>query len=493
MDPAILVIDTGSSSMRGIVYTPQGQPLVSARRSYTMDLGPDVSAVMDAAVFDRCLREVVREAVREADRLDIPVGALALDSQRSSVLAVDRDMQPLHPILMWYDKRCVPLCREVEDRCGAELYRQCGMRLTPVSSAPKMAYLRQTQPEIYRRAHKLIGIHDYLLYLCTGRLVTDVGCACRTALMDIRTFRWSPALLDCFGLDGEKLPEDLLPSGSVVGGAAASFCRDTGLTPGIPVISAGGDQQCCVLGLEAPAGALRLNSGSASYMALPVTQPRLDPRREVNLSAYCGPEPWVLEASNTGSGTVYNWFTRSFYGGDLEAVNREVAAAPPGCDGLICLADFAGRGCPATDPAARGMFLGAGLQHTRGSFARSVLEGICFGICEALDQIRALGAEAGEICSAGGLANFPVFNQILADISGLPVLAGGSGEATAQGALLLARQALSLAPPPPASDRGEVCLPDPEHSKIYRGIAEIRQKVYQNLSSSTILFQSNSL
>lgn len=493
MNPVILVIDTGSSSMRGIVYSPQGLPLVSARRSYAMDLGSDGSAVMEAAVFNRCLREVVREAVQKTDRLGLAVGALALDSQRSSVLAVDRDMQPLYPILMWYDKRCVPLCQEVEDRCGAELYRQCGMRLTPVSSAPKMTYLRRAQLEIYRRAYKLIGIHDYLLYLCTGRLVTDVGCACRTALMDIRTFRWSPALLDCFGLDGEKLPEDILPSGSVVGRAAASFCQDTGLPTGIPVISAGGDQQCCVLGLEAPAGALRLNSGSASYMALPVTQLRLDPKREVNLSAYCAPEPWVLEASNTGSGTVYNWFTRSFYGGSLEAINREVAAAPPGCDGLICLADFAGRGCPATNPAARGMFLGAGLQHTRGSFARAVLEGICFGICEALDQIRALGAETGEIYSAGGLANFPVFNQILADISGLPVLAGGSGEATARGALLLARRALSLEPLPPASDRGEICLPNPEHSKIYREIVGTRKKIYQNLHDSAIFFQRNSL
>lgn len=481
MTDTILVIDTGSSSMRGILFDCTGEILFSHQIKYSMTIGPDDSAVMDADIFIRCLKEIACRTAEALRENAWNLLAVSLDSQRSSVLAVDDQIQPLHPILMWYDKRCANICSSFSQETLHTIYSRCGMRLTQVSSAPKMLWMKRNLPHIYDSAFKLIGIHDYLLHQLTGQLVTDATCACRTALMDIRTFDWSEDLLDIFEIDRNKLCP-IMPPGSKIGTITDAFCAETGL-PSVPVISAGGDQQCCLMGQGLlKDGTISVNSGSASYLAIPVTSATLDPKAEVNLSSFYGDTSWVLEAANMGSGTLYQWFNRNFYHcgtdcKDTELINREVSAQPAGCDGLICYADFAGRGCPNTDPHARGVFANVGLQHTRGSFARAILEGICFDICRCIQHIEGLGIPVERIQSTGGLTNFPVFNQILADITGKEVHVCTNPEATATGAFLIAHKALRLS----LSDgiQAVSCRlyrPDPSVHQIYKSIARIRQK-----------------
>ncbi len=488
MTDVILVIDTGSSSMRGILFDRAGNIRFSHQIKYTMTVGADDSAVMDADIFARCLKEISVRAAAEIQQKDYGLLGISIDSQRSSVLAVDERIHPLHPILMWYDKRCVDICNSFPSETLRAIYDRCGMRLTQVSSAPKMLWMKRNLPDIYASAYKLIGIHDYLLYLLTGELVTDVTCACRTALMDIRTFDWSDELLDIFEISRDKLCPIVHP-GTVVGPVKADFASETGLPP-VPVISAGGDQQCCLAGqgfLEA--GTISINSGSASYLAIPLTAPAVDPSAEVNLSAFHGRTPWVLEAANMGSGTIYQWFNRNFYHSgvddkDTTLINREVAAQPAGCDGLICYADFAGRGCPDTDPHARGIFANVGLQHTRGSFARAILEGICFDISRCIHHIEGLGIPVRQIQSTGGLTNLSVFNQILADITGRDVHVCANPEATATGAFLIALEALGLSCPDGAKTQScQIYSSDPDAHQVYAAMACLRkdQEKYANI------------
>ena len=127
--------------MRGILFDCTGEILFSHQIKYSMAIGPDDSAVMDADVFIRCLKEIpcrTAEALRENAWNLL---AVSLDSQRSSVLAVDDQIQPLHPILMWYDKRCANICSSFSPETLHTICSRCGLRLTQVSSAPKMLWM----------------------------------------------------------------------------------------------------------------------------------------------------------------------------------------------------------------------------------------------------------------------------------------------------------------------------------------------------------------
>ncbi len=497
MKESVLIIDTGSSSMRGVLFGVDGEVLFIAQKKYTMTVSDDGAAVMPPVVFSDCLHTVCAEAASWAAANGCAVAALSLDAQRSSVLPVSETGEPLGPIIMWYDKRCSEICADLNRQSGERIYTLSGMKLTPVSSAPKMGWLKLHQRDIYDAAHKLIGIHDYLLFLATGALVTDATCACRTALMDIRTLDWSDELCAIFGIARDKLCP-IVPPGSVVGSLTPAFSAATGLPPALPVVTAGGDQQCCVLGQAlGNDGTLSLNSGSASYLALPVRTPLTDPNMEVNLSAYTAQVPWLLEASNMGSGTVYQWFNSAFYNDgqpskDSGRMDAEVMAEPVGSRGLICLPDFAGRGCPATDPDARGLFIGAGMQHTRGSFARALLEGICLDISESIDYMKSLGAPVLRIQSTGGLTKFTAFNQILADCAGLPVIVKNETEATARGAFFAAASALGL--PVEAGNADDThqttYLPDPDAQRIYDKIKPVRQTLRASVPPS--LYSSDS-
>ncbi len=491
----ILVIDTGTSSMRGILFDKCASLRFTHRVTYAMTLGPCGAATMEAAVFADGLREIARACADFAQSEGLHITAISFTSQRSSVAAIGQDGSVLSPFYMWYDKRSCALCAEHIAQHGETLYALCGMSLTPVSSAPKMQWLKNTALDVYKNAYKLMGIHDYLLYLTCGRFVTDASLGCRTALMDIRNFCWSGELLAMFGLDEDKLCELVAP-GSIIGSLSDAFARATGLPCGIPIISAGGDQQCGALGQGLyQEGTININTGTASYLSAVVTSPVLDPKRQVNLNTSCYGGRWLLEAGNTGSGILYQWFNKAFFTLDpantcCTDMDKAVRTVPAGCDGLLCVTDFAGRGCPNTNPDAKGIFANIGLDMGRAHFARAVLEGICFDICEAFAHLSTLCAENHIIQSSGGLTNFSEFNTILADVLGREIIVTHQAEATALGALILAQIALGQVCDPAdffaanPQGSGDIYRPDAERHAMYQTMYRQRLHLKEQVSPS---------
>lgn len=490
---AILVIDTGSSSMRGILFSELGEMLYTCRDSYCMDTGPGGMATYCPDDFERCLVALCEQCVQQAKRTGISIEALSFTSQRSSTMPISRDGKPMDLFMTWYDKRSASICEQINAHHGRRLHQLCGMQATPVLSAPKILWLLQHQPALYAQAYKIIGIHDYLIYLCTGRLVTDVTLASRTNLMDIRALRWSDEALEIYGLDGDKLVE-LMPPCSVVGETTRAWSERTGLPAGTPVISAGGDQQCSVLGQGLmQVGDAGVTCGSGAYMTSVVESPRLDEAQRVNLTAAVTPGQWVLEASTLSCGTVQDWFLKTLYHEftpqkALEIMHDELKDSSPGAHGLYMFTCLAGTGCPDWNDQARGMFCNLSFVHTRTDFARAMLEGLCAEIAECYHALRQLTPIVGAVRATGGLAQYPLMNHILADMIDFPVKQCNNKEATAIGAFLAAAYALGYVDSPAKGytslsnrldDCGELYMPDSQNAACYRQMNQARRRIYE--------------
>ena len=485
---AILVIDTGSSSMRGILFSPEGKILHREQRKYFMRVEESGIAEQSPAQYAEALLEICTACGKQAASQNTRIRALSFTSQRSSILPLDRAGQPLCDIITWYDKRSVAICEEKIRIFGDEIYAIAGMKPTPVLSAPKMLWLRRTNPQLYDKAEKIVGIHDYLLYLCTGRLVTDATLASRTCLMDSRTLQWSDRLLEIFELDRSKLCTLLVP-GSAIGCISAEFARQTGLSADTEVISAGGDQQCSVLGqgLLRP-GMAGVTVGTGAYLAAICDQPYFDPKQRVNLNAAVTPGHWVLEASTLSSGAVYDWFNRLFYTESgqsypMELIDREVSGSPAGARGVLALPDLAGKGCPDWDDWAHGTFYNLDFSSTRGDIARALLEGIAAEIAECHAVLREIDSRIMNISVTGGLAKFGKFVQILADMIEFSIDRCTIEETTAIGAYLAASAALGW-----AESIEEACNkflhdqpepirfdPNPANTAVYRRVNQARR------------------
>jgi len=472
----IITIDIGTTSMRAILYDAEGRQFALAREDNPPAYYADGRVEQSAATWESILGKILAACAEEARGRGMMVEGIALTSQRSSVIPVDREGSPLRPAIMWQDQRTEAICRGLAPR-NAEVYRVCGMRVTTVMSACKMKWLKENEPDTFGRAWKLVGIHDLVLRALTGAFLTDHSLASRTNLLNLEKLDWDEGLMELFGVPRSMLC-DLVPPGSVAGGLEAGLAARTGLPAGTPVITAGGDQQCAALGLGLT-GPDRVvaNTGTGSYVLGYSARPAFDPEMRAFCNAAAIPGAYVVEAGMSASGAIYRWFSDNFYSeaknscdDGIAAINEEAASSPPGANGVAFLPRFKAGG----DAAEKGIFWGLTLATKRGDMARALLEGIAAEMAENLSLVEALAGKADSVHASGGLTRFDLFNRIQADLYGLPVRKAGHGEATAAGAWISAAKALgfygSYAEAAAASERGSEIreyAPEPANGAVY--------------------------
>lgn len=440
----IAVIDTGTTHMKLVLFDAQGAVRFQHAASTAPRYFDDGRVEQDPQRWHDALTLLLRAGAQFLASQKLALEALALTSQRSSVIAVDAAGNALSPTIMWQDTRSQALCDSLAD-ASERVQQITGLPISPVFSAAKMLWLKQQDTECYQRAAKLVGIHDFLLHKLTGHFCTDYSLASRTNLFNLRTQRWDQELLALFQLDEAKLCS-LLPPGSVVGGLLADIAAQVGLPAGIPVISAGGDQQCCALGMGqfAPDRVI-VNVGTGAYV-MGITDTLNTPGRNSDFiyNHAALPGKYVIEGALLSASCAYDWFNRTFYqaDNDYHIINQEVMAAAPGGGGLVLSPFFKGKVLKGNDTQShagkdKAFFYDMTLHHTRGDFARAILEGI---VHELHHHIQAMTPQVGEISAiytAGGITQFDTFNQIQADIYNRPVIAVHSN-ATAAGAWISA-------------------------------------------------------
>ena len=480
----ILVIDTGTSSMRAVLFSPNGRRVFTARQAYEpLSENGGLKVEQDPQDFVRALEKCCRDVVCQGFSAD----AMALTAQRSSVIAVDGRCRALHPAIMWHDKRSAGICARANAAYGDTLARIGGMHALPAHSAPKMAYLKSQIPGIYAKAEKLVGIQDYLLYYLTGRFVTDTSLASRSMLMDVETGKWSPELLDIFGLDAGKLCE-LLPTGSVCGSLSdAAACR-LGLRAGIPVVTAGGDQQSAVLGFGAASpGCTVINIGTGSYSA--AVADRFVPSGTSGISVLRSAQEgkWIFEASAPSAGDAVKWFCSVFYDSPaaFARFSADAEASAPGAGGVLSSCSINGTGTPDWNSSARAFFSGLSASSGRRDMARAMMEAIAADAADNARRVMAMSGRTGRVFAAGGITESGIFRRILCDTLGMDIRFPADAEATSRGAWMTAAAALGLYPSPEAAgdtagvyDGGTVYRPDAASHDIYTETGAQRSRAF---------------
>lgn len=484
----ILVVDAGTSSMRGAVFSHDGRELFCRQAAYRPLYLENGWVEQPPADWESALYTVLSAAAEASKEAGWALSGLVLTSQRSSVIPVDRDMGPLCNAIMWQDKRVEALCRERESENGW-VFACCGSRVNPVFSGPKMAWLRRERPELYQKAYKLLVVPDYLLYLLTGELSTDHTYGSRSLLMNLRTRRWDPELLELFGVEEEKLCP-LTEPGSLCGRVTARAASLTGLPEGLPVVTAGGDQQCGAMGqgVVRP-GALSVTAGTGGYLIAGAGEipPGLQQDVLCNCSSIKG--QYILEFSVLTCSSAFDWFRREFYGPEAAPaqLDEDVAQSPVGANGCICLPYFQGRSTPDWNTAATGLFQNVTLNTRRRDMLRALLEGISLELGRG---VRAMGryVPLGDITINGGLTNSEPFCQMQSDVYGLRVLRRGKADATARGALMIASQALgaysTIEEAYEAISRRDalrVYEPQKENTAAYRALGQRQERLYEKL------------
>jgi xylulokinase len=420
------------------------------------------------------------------------VDALCITHQRESFVPVDSQGQPIRRAILWLDERSRPQVTFLEQTIGRDrLHRITGKPLTTNPSLPKIVWLMQHEPEVVAQTHKLLDVHAFLVHRLTGAFRTSLACADPMGLVDMQAGAWAADLIGELGLRIEMFP-DLIAPGTLIGHVNDVAAAVTGLPAGLPVIAGAGDGQCAGLGANATGGGrVSLNMGTAVVSGTFSADYLTDRAFRTLYAPIAG--NYFLEAVIQGGVLTVGWFVEKFAddlrrpGSSLspeEILEAAAAEVPPGCLGLMLVPYWSNAMTPYWDPAASGITIGWTGTHGREHFYRAILEGIAFEqrlIGDAM--MAATGWPFSQYVVMGGGSRSRLWCQIIADVTGVPVVRSTTSEATCLGAGILAAVAAGWYPDAAsAADRmtstAERFMPNPATQAIYD---RLYSQVYQPL------------
>ncbi len=330
-----------------------------------------------------------------------------------------------------------------------KIFQITGLNLDASHGAPKIRWLADNEPEVYRKAAHFLLPGSYAVYYLTGELAVDYSNASSTMLMDMRTKTWSPEMCACFDISPDRLAP-IYPAPTDVGHLRPKIAEKMGLRPTTHVILGSGDEHAACLG----AGVVRPGlvcdiAGTAEPVCAVSPEPLIDPSGLVETHCHADPEVWLLENPGFISGANYRWFRDQFGTQEIERaaktgvdpyelLNQSAASVPPGSEGLVMLPCLMGAMAPTWNALARGTFMGFTLAHRREHFCRAVLEASAYAVRDITDRMQKMGLSLEEIRVVGGGARSPLWRQIKADVIGLPVSITQTVETTSLGAAILA-------------------------------------------------------
>ncbi len=355
-------------------------------------------------------------------------------------------------------------------------YEETGCGFPPaLYSVFKLMWFRAHEPEWFARATTILGTKDYVNWRLTGVRATDHSYASGTGVYDLRARKYDPELIAASGLDATLFPH-IVPATHVLGTLTPAAAAELGLAPTVKVVAGGVDNSCMALGAGAYKEGRAYNSlGSSSWIALSSASPVIDARTRPYVFDHVVPGQYASALAIFSAGTSHTWLRDQLFPSSPNAyaeMDRLAEAAGRGAHGLFFNPTLAGGSSLDVTPAMRGGFANLDLRHTRGDLVRAVMEGVAFGLRQALEELSRLVPVAEPLVLVGGGAKAPLWRQIYANVYGLKVVRAAIGQqAAALGAAVLAGVGAGLWPTFDVVDAfagaGEAEAPDPAAKADY--------------------------
>ena len=441
-DP-VLVIDAGSSSIRCHLVGIDGRVTESTSRPWTYLSDPAVSPL--AREFDtRACWTSICDAIRECVEGQGRVAVVAITSQRQSIVFLDSDANALYAgpntdlsaifagVVLDYDH-------------GDLLYRTTGHRPAFMMAAGKLAWLKDHRPESYENVSHVLTLADWLALSLTGNLGCEPTLGAGAGLLDFRDHTWAGSMFDQLGLPISPVPiRDATEPAEVVSETTA------GIPTGTPVVVAGADSQCALIGTGAlDAGAAGIVAGWSATVQLLVSQPVLSEHMTTWSGCFQIPGLWTVESSAGDAGNAYRWLSSTLFDpteSPFDRMDSLAASTPVGSDGVMAMLGPSAMDVSELDMSMGGLVFPVPMTlggPTRAHLVRAALEGLAYALRANIEQAeRVAGIPARRISLGGGMTRTRSFVSIMSDVMGRPIDVADGPESTAVGAAHVARAAI---------------------------------------------------
>lgn len=349
------------------------------------------------------------------------VAGISVSSQAPTLLALDKSLKPVRPALIWMDRRATPQAEALgELHPGGSYVTARGNRPDAFFVAPKIAWMRDVEPDKFSRVAMFAQINGYINLLLTGNLTLDEQHASLMALRPAGSKEWDTQALEEVGIGSHQLPR-VHPAIEVIGTVSKTASDLTGLPVGVPVIA--GTVDGSAAGVETGVfqeGSAAEMAGSSSVIVMPTKIPSAHPAF-ITMSAPDGTS-WHHLAAVVASGASLKWLRGIVSpSSDYSELTGLAGQSPPGAGGVLFVPHMVGERSPLWDSDRRGSLTGLTLGSTTSELVRAVLEGTAYSMRHNLEIAQELGIFPSELRSTGSPTISDLWCQIKADITGIPV------------------------------------------------------------------------
>lgn len=450
--PYLLGIDIGTSGTKTLICDDAGAVLATAMAEHPISTPKPGWSEQNPEDWWLASCAATRTVLKKAKVKPADIGGIGLSGQMHGSVFLGDGIRALRPALLWNDQRTAEQCAQIEAKAGGreKLIDLVANPALTGFTAPKILWVRQHEPKVYAKTKHILLPKDYIRFRMTGEYATEVSDASGTLLLDVVNRAWSGSLLSLLEIDAALMPR-LYESPEITGQLTQAAADLMGLRAGIPVVGGAGDQAAGAVGNGiVNAGIVSATLGTSGVVFAHSDTPTRDPQGRVHTMCHAVPGKWCVFGCMLSAGGSFQWYRNQLAPDEValakkkkidpyELLINQAITAPPGSEGLFFLPYLTGERCPHPDPYARGAWIGLTPRTTRGMMIRALLEGVTFGMRDALQIMNAeMSIPVSQVRASGGGARSEFWRQLQADIYNKPLVLTNASEGPAYGVALLA-------------------------------------------------------
>ncbi|MEO8057425.1 MAG: xylulokinase [Burkholderiales bacterium] len=393
------------------------------------------------------------------------VRAIGLSGQMHGATLIDQDGTTLRPCMLWDDGRSAAQCAQLE-RDAPRLRSLTGNPAMPGFTAPKLMWVRENEPEVFERIHKVLLPKAWLRWKLCGSFIEDMSDASGTLWLDVAARRWSNELLAACGLDEAQMPQ-LVEGSARAGELLPEWVARWGFDRAPMLAGGAGDNAAGAVGVGAVnAGDAFVSLGTSGVLWATTGAFAPAPDKAVHAFCHALPNTWHQMGVMLSAASCLSWWA-GIAGTNEAALLAALPAAPAGPADCWFAPYLSGERTPHNDTVVRGGFLQLSASTTSASMTQSVLEGVAYAFRDARDALASAGTRLAEADLIGGGARSAFWCEVLANVLDMPLhQIEGSEHGCALGAARLARAAVD----------GELVFPKPARVRSFEPAAALARQ-----------------
>ncbi len=432
-------IDVGTTSVKLIVFDPEGN--IVFRESHELPISSPRPGWYEQNPEDWW--NAVKVLLSKLAQSGIEPKTIGLSGQMHSLVLLDKEGRVLRPAILWNDQRCYEETKILTEQLGGEkaVIEKLGNPILTGFTAPKLLWIKNHEPEVYKKAATFMLPKDFIAWKLTGRACTEPSDASGTSLFSVKDNKWDETAFSIFS-DSHIEPPQIIPSQAVVGAMVGGAAREIGFRTRPLVVAGGADNACASLGMNAFAeNVMVISVGTSGTIILTNKEYIPDLTGRVHTFRHVINDMFYHMGVVLSAAFSLDWFARLVDNQDVTALIGELKDTKPCQNGIFFLPYLSGERTPHKNPDARGVFFGLSGNTDRKALTRAVLEGIGFALRDCRDAIRDLVATPQIAKITGGGSKSDLWVTIIASVLNVKLERLTKNEGASIGAAMLAGMA----------------------------------------------------